>query len=85
MDSLLAVSVPVLSEQITETEPRASTEWSFFTIAFRFDIRSTPRASVTVVTMGNPSGMAATASDTVLPNGELYDPALCAYRTYLQW
>ena len=57
---------PVLSEQITETEPRASTEWSFLTIAFRFDMRRTPSANVTVVTMGSPSGIAATASDTVL-------------------
>ena len=58
--------VPVLSEQMTETEPKASTECSFLTIALRLDIRSTPSASVTVVTMGSPSGMAATASDTVL-------------------
>jgi hypothetical protein len=57
---------PVLSEHITETEPRASTEWSFFTMAFRFDILNTPRASVTVVTIGNPSGMAATARETGL-------------------
>ena len=57
---------PVLSEQITETEPRASTECSFFTIALRFDMRSTPKAKVTVVTMGRPSGMAATASETAL-------------------
>lgn len=28
-------------------------------------MRSTPKASVTVVTIGNPSGMAATAKDTV--------------------
>lgn len=57
---------PVLSEQITDTEPRASTECSFFTMAFRLDILSTPKASVTVVTMGSPSGIAATASDTAL-------------------
>lgn len=55
---------PVLSEQMTETEPRASTECSFLTIALRFDIRSTPSARVTVVTIGRPSGMAATASET---------------------
>jgi len=58
------VSVPVLSEQMTETDPRASTECSFFTIAFRFAMRNTPKANVTVVTIGRPSGMAATASDT---------------------
>jgi hypothetical protein len=56
--------VPVLSEQITDTEPSASTEWSFLTIALRFAMRSTPRASVTVVTIGSPSGIAATANDT---------------------
>jgi hypothetical protein len=35
------------------------------TIAFRFAIRRTPSASVTVVTIGKPSGIAATARDTV--------------------
>lgn len=57
---------PVLSEQMTETEPRDSTECNFLTIAFRLDILITPRANVTVVTIGSPSGMAATASDTAL-------------------
>lgn len=57
---------PVLSEQITDTDPSASTECNFFTIAFRFDILSTPSARVTVVTIGKPSGIAATASDTAL-------------------
>jgi len=56
--------VPVLSEQITETEPRASTECNFLTIAFLFAILKTPRARVTVVTIGRPSGIAATANDT---------------------
>ena len=58
--------LPVLSEQITEMEPSASTEWSFLTIALRFAMRNTPRASVTVVTTGSPSGMAATANDTII-------------------
>lgn len=53
-----------MSEQITLTLPNASTLGNFLTIALRFDILKTPRASVTVVTMGRPSGMAATASDT---------------------
>lgn len=57
---------PVLSEQMTDTDPNASTECNFLTIAFLLDILMTPRASVTVVTIGSPSGMAATASDTVL-------------------
>lgn len=56
--------IPVLSEQITLTLPSASTLGSFLTIALRLDILKTPRASVTVVTIGRPSGMAATASDT---------------------
>lgn len=60
------MSVPVLSEQITDTDPNASTDGSFFTIAFRLLILNTPSASVTVVTMGRPSGMAATARDTGL-------------------
>jgi hypothetical protein len=49
---------------MTLTLPRASTEGSFLTIALRFDIRRTPRASVTVVTIGRPSGIAATARET---------------------
>lgn len=57
-------NIPVLSEQMTLTLPSASTDGNFLTIAFRFDIRSTPRARVTVVTIGSPSGIAATASDT---------------------
>lgn len=56
--------LPVLSEQITLTLPSASTDGSFLTIAFRFDILNTPSARVTVVTIGSPSGIAATASDT---------------------
>lgn len=59
--------LPVLSEQMTETEPRASTECSRFTIALRFAMRSTPNANVTVVTIGRPSGMAATARETKIP------------------
>lgn len=59
--------LPVLSEQITETDPNASTECNFLTIAFLFAILSTPKAKVTVVTIGNPSGIAATAKETVLP------------------
>ena len=54
-----------MSEQITETLPSVSTLGSFLTMAFRFDILSTPSASVTVTTIGSPSGIAATASETV--------------------
>lgn len=60
----VASNFPVLSEHMTETEPKDSTECSFFTMALRLDILITPRARVTVVTIGNPSGMAATARDT---------------------
>lgn len=41
--------------------PRVSTVGSFFTMALRFAILMTPRANVTVTTIGSPSGMAATA------------------------
>ena len=41
--------------------PRASTIGSFFTIAFFLAILITPRANVTVTTIGRPSGIAATA------------------------
>jgi hypothetical protein len=41
------------------------------TIALRFDILRTPSARVTVVTIGRPSGIAATARDT---DGELSVP-----------
>ena len=58
------VSVPVLSEQITDAEPSVSTEDSFFTIARSCAIRCTPSASTTDSTAGSPSGTAATASDT---------------------
>mmetsp|Transcript_19943 Transcript_19943/g.75338 ORF Transcript_19943/g.75338 Transcript_19943/m.75338 type:complete len:372 (-) Transcript_19943:78-1193(-) len=49
-------------------QPRASTAGSFFTIALRFAMRITPRASVTVTQMGRPSGMAATARLTPIWN-----------------
>ena len=58
---LFCVSVPVLSEQTTFTHPSVSTIGSFFTITRFFAILITPNASVTVTTMGRPSGIAATA------------------------
>ncbi len=58
------VSVPVLSEQMTEAEPSVSTDDSFLTIALCFAIRCTPSASTTDRIAGRPSGTAATASDT---------------------
>jgi len=56
------VSVPVLSEQITEAEPSVSTEESFLTMALRFANRCTPSASTTDRIAGRPSGTAASSS-----------------------
>ena len=65
---LFWVSVPVLSEQITPAQPRVSTAGSFLTMARRFAMRPTPRASTMVTMAGRPSGMAATARDTAVRN-----------------
>jgi hypothetical protein len=54
---------------MTETLPRVSTLGSFFTIAFRFAMRNTPKANVTVTTIGSPSGIAATARETAVREG----------------
>ncbi|CAB5013160.1 unannotated protein [freshwater metagenome] len=56
------VSVPVLSEQITVTEPRVSTAGSLRTRALRLSIRCEPIARVSVTTAGRPSGITATAA-----------------------
>jgi hypothetical protein len=58
------VSVPVLSEAMTEAEPSVSTEDSFLTMARCLAIRCTPSASTTDKIAGSPSGTAATASET---------------------
>ena len=58
------VSVPVLSEAITDAEPRVSTEDRRLTIARCLAIRWTPRARTTDRIAGRPSGTAATASET---------------------
>ena len=55
------MSVPVLSEQMTDVQPRVSTDGSERTIAFFFAIRRVPNARQVVMTAGRPSGMAATA------------------------
>ena len=57
----LRVSVPVLSEQMTVTEPRVSTLGSLRTKALRRTRRCKPIASTSVTTAGRPSGTAATA------------------------
>jgi len=53
--------VPVLSEQITDTEPSVSTLGRRRTSAFTVTRRRAPSASSTVTTAGSASGMAATA------------------------
>jgi hypothetical protein len=58
------VSVPVLSVQMTFTDPSASTAASRRTIAPRDASLLMPSASVIVITAGSPSGTAATASET---------------------
>ena len=65
---LFSVSVPVLSLQIMVHDPKVSTDSSFLTIASDFAICDIPRANVNVRTAGNPSGMAATASETAVMN-----------------
>ena len=57
----LRVRVPVLSEQMTVTEPRVSTAGSLRVMALRRTICCTPNARVMVMMAGRPSGMAATA------------------------
>ena len=66
---LLVVSVPVLSEQMTSAQPRASTVGSLRTTALRRAIRTTPKASVTVTTMGRPCKQCCQMSDCPLPPG----------------
>ena len=61
----LRVSVPVLSEQMTETAPIVSIAGRRRTMALRLAIDCTPTASVIVNTAGNPAGIAATASPTM--------------------
>ena len=56
-----SVRVPVLSEQMTVTEPRVSTAGSLRMRAWRLSMRWAPRARAMVTTAGSPSGTAATA------------------------
>ena len=65
---LFCVNVPVLSEHITVALPNVSTAGSLFTIAFLLTIFCTPIANTIVDTATNPSGIAATASDTAVIN-----------------
>jgi len=65
-DIWLVVRVPVLSEQMTDVQPRVSTEGRLRTIAFFFAMRRVPKARQVVMTAGRPSGIAATASATAI-------------------
>ena len=51
------VSVPVLSEQITEALPSVSTAGRRRMMAFFFTMRVTPSESTTVTMAGKPSGL----------------------------
>ena len=65
-DIMLVVSVPVLSEQMTEVQPSVSTDGKLLTMAFFLAILLVPRARQVVMTAGRPSGMAATARATAI-------------------
>ena len=62
------VRVPVLSEQITDAQPRVSTAGRRLTMAPRPAMRCTPMASTMVTMAGSPSGIAATARLTAVRN-----------------
>jgi P-type E1-E2 ATPase len=64
----MSVSVPVLSEQIRDTEPRVSTAGKRRMMALRCAMRCTPIANVTVMSAGNPSGITDTAMLTTAWN-----------------
>lgn len=53
-DIWLVVSVPVLSEQITEVQPSVSTDGKLRTMAFFRAILLVPRARQVVMTAGRP-------------------------------
>ena len=62
------VKVAVLSVAIIEVLPRVSAEASFLTNPFFFKILCIPKAKITVIATGRPSGMAATATATAIVN-----------------
>ena len=62
------VSVPVLSVRITVVLPNASAAMSLRTTPLRLAILSTPTAKITVMEIGKPSGIAATAMATDMRN-----------------
>ena len=54
-DIWLVVRVPVLSEQMTEVQPRVSTEGRLLTMAFFLAMRRVPSARQVVMTAGSPA------------------------------
>ena len=63
-----SVKVAVLSVAIIEVLPSVSAEASFLTNPFFFKILCIPKAKITVMATGKPSGMAATATATAIVN-----------------
>ena len=70
------VKVPVLSEQITDVQPKVSTDGRLRTIEFFFAIRRVPSAKQVVITAGRPSGIAATAKATAIFERKKYQKKL---------
>ena len=64
----ISVSVPVLSEQMRDTEPSVSTAGRRRMMALRCAMRCTPIASVMVMSAGRPSGIIDTAMPTTAWN-----------------
>ena len=73
-----SVSVPVLSEQITEALPSVSTAGNRRMIARRAAMRRIPTASTIVTTAGSPSGMAATAR--LIESRNISSGSMCSAR-----
>jgi hypothetical protein len=65
-ESFTLVNVPVLSEQMTETEPRVSTVFNDLQRILFFLIILATMVKLVVSAIGRPSGMKATAAETQL-------------------
>ena len=65
--------MPVLSVHTTSVHPSVSTLAMRLMMALRRAMRDTPRARVTAVTAGRPSGMVATARATAVSSTSLTD------------
>jgi hypothetical protein len=65
-NALTLVNVPVLSEQITETDPRVSTVFKDLQRILFFLMMFATIVKLVVNAIGRPSGMNATAADTQL-------------------